>query len=266
MKLLPHLLACVAASYAGHAASATQDFDNPGLPYITSQYGDPPGPTVEAGGPTGNFLRLAPAVNSQGNVVAFDRPFTGAAALLEFDFSFRMGGGTISPGADGFSVGFARTATYGVTGALPPFTAEEPNLTGMLAIGFDTWDNGGITDLTGGNHVSLHWAGNKLSELDVTSILTLDDNVWHLASIDVDFFAATVALTIDGNPVFNEPVAGLTPFESRPVLAARTGGSNNNHDVDNILITVRDVPEPHEYALLAGLGIVGFAAWRRARR
>lgn len=26
------------------------------------------------------------------------------------------------------------------------------------------------------------------------------------------------------------------------------------------------VPEPHEYAALAGVGLLGFAAWRRSRR
>lgn len=208
-------------------------------------------------------MRLTPAANALQNQVAFDRPFTGAPASFQFNLDFRMGGG-ISGGADGISVGFAPTGIYGTTGALPSYQAEEPDLSGMLAIGFDTWDNGLPTDI-GGNHVSLHWNGSQLNAFDVTGILNLEDNAWHLASIGVDFFASTVALTLDGSLVFNESVPGLSGFEFRPVFAARTGGANNNQDVDNIVMTVQAVPEPHEYALLAGLCMVGFAAWRRQR-
>jgi uncharacterized protein len=44
---------------------------------------------------------------------------------------------------------------------------------------------------------------------------------------------------------------------------ADVGGSGNRDEfaLDNIALT--PVPEPHEYGLVAGLGLVGFALWRR---
>lgn len=44
-------------------------------------------------------------------------------------------------------------------------------------------------------------------------------------------------------------------------LADVSGAALGNGTLNQGLINV--VPEPHEYALIAGLGLVGFAAWRR---
>lgn len=50
-------------------------------------------------------------------------------------------------------------------------------------------------------------------------------------------------------------------FRLQATVAGAAAGTSR---VDDVNISV--VPEPHEYAALAGVGLLGFAAWRRSRR
>jgi hypothetical protein len=50
-----------------------------------------------------------------------------------------------------------------------------------------------------------------------------------------------VTLAVDGQPIFyNLAIPGLTPFESRIMLAARTGGENEKTDIDNLDVRASD--------------------------
>ncbi len=48
------------------------DFDDPCSPYIPTQFGVGPPPTIEPGGPTGNFLRLVTTTVVNVNTITFD--------------------------------------------------------------------------------------------------------------------------------------------------------------------------------------------------
>src|SRR5436853_3519632 len=86
------------------AASTAANFDSSGTAYTVSHAGfstNPAQPTVMAGGPAGNFLRLAatPAVNL--NTIAF-RGTDAIAKTITADFDFRMTPpGNRSSAADG---------------------------------------------------------------------------------------------------------------------------------------------------------------------
>ncbi|MBK9138230.1 MAG: hypothetical protein IPM17_05615 [Verrucomicrobia bacterium] len=59
---------------------------------------------------------------------------------------------------------------------------------------------------------------------------------------------------------------GLSSITFRIGLSDGNNGANNSIRVDNLTLNGAVVPEPHEYAAMAGLGLLGFAVWRRARR
>ncbi len=64
---------------------------------------------------------------------------------------------------------------------------------------------------------------------------------------------------------YNNGLSSFT-FFGAPTLAhndvGNTGGASNVHNgAGGLTLTV--VPEPHEYAMMAGLGLLGFGVWRR---
>ena len=234
------------------------------------------GPTIlTEGGNPGGFLRLTADVNGQNNYASFDRSDAGTFALSTFSFQFRIGG--VGPSADGFSFSFADTSMHGVSGGLagPIYGGpEDPAAAGSLGFGFDTWSNQGAFDNpnvpTGSDYqeISLFYNGGLVQRIDdtrlLTTPLTLDDGNWHTASGNINFEAGTASLSVDGTAVFSDvAVAGLTPFESRIIIAGRTGGENSDQDIDNI--DVQFVPEPST-ALLGLLGLGGLLFWRSKKR
>lgn len=236
-------------------------------PSTLTQGGDPPGPTIDGAGK----ITLTTASNGQNNQIAFDRTDAGSFAASNFAFTFRITAGS-TPTADGFSVGYYSTAAGGTTGAVPVFTGEEPNAAGLLGFAFDTWNNdtdpgGDGTDLS---QIALHYNGAVVTAMDDTRLaigaggigLAIDDGAIHSVTGTVNFGGGTVTMNVDGQTVFNNvAVPGLSPYESRIVMAGRTGGENQLVEIDGLNVTF--VPEPMS-AMLAGLG--GLALVLRRRR
>jgi hypothetical protein len=249
-------------------------------PLTLETLGSSPGPTIEAtGGNPGGFLQLTDAVNSQHNFASFDRTDAGSFSTSSFSFDFLVDIDQV-PSADGFSFSYADTGTYGTSGGLgsAPFTAEDPAAAGVLGFGFDTWSNQGAYDdpnQPGGSdydEVSVFWDGVLIARIDDTRLLapslTLDDGLWHTVTGLVNFDAATVTLSVDGNALFTDlAVPGLTPFESRILFAGRTGGENEFAGIDNLLVefdTAAAAPVPATLWLLL-LGSAGILLARHRR-
>jgi len=251
------LLVSGSASITSARAATTAAFDG-GLdtPLTLQTFGDPGGPSLQSsGGNPGGFLRLTDAINGQHNFATFDRSDAGPSALSTFDFQFRIAVGA-TPSADGFSFSYANTANYGASGAITaaPFTAEDPSAAGILGFGFDTWSNHGVapggvdpaspddpTKPQGSDYqeISLFYNGSLIQRVNDTRLLpvplTLDDGNWHNVSGSVNFAGGTATLLIDGNVILDSiTIPGLTPFESRIMLAARTGGENELAGIDNL--------------------------------
>jgi hypothetical protein len=247
-------------------ASTIQDFDNPGTAYLlTNFYG--PAASVQSGGPTGNYLRLAYANSGNTlNTVAFDRTDTGKPQQIVANFDFRMGEGSR---ADGIGFALLNTTVYGTSGAGPGIS-EEVNLTKSLGIGFDTYDN---SEVGGNNHLSLHWNGALLSNfaLNPSTQLDLGNDLFNHAQVVVDFLSKEVTVTLTPNggtaftPIDHYFIADLASYDSRVAFGARTGGATNNHDLDNINVQFNAVPLPPSMLFFSS-GLIGLVGWRRFRK
>lgn len=235
----------------GQSPDATvQDFDAPGTPYVTPQYGCDPEVEIVPGGPTGNFARIAssaPACFPHTNGMDFDRAASGARDLLVATFDFRIAPPLGSDPADGLGVAFLDTFFYGDSGEAPGLAeednAEEPNFFGSLGVGFDLWEPGGL----GENHVSIHFDRVLVAE-EVLTDVSLAGGEWLGARIVANLASGLVSVEItaeDGSSekVFDHlPVPGLSPYEARVHVGARCGGLTADHEVDNILVETTSSP------------------------
>jgi hypothetical protein len=254
--IVPLLLAWAVAVVwpAIHSARAdtVQNFDTAGTAYELAVNNTLPAPAILAGGPTGNFLRLA-HTNTEPNVntVAFAKSDAGSFKLITAEFDFRITGT-----ADGFGFALLDTFTWGQAGAIAVIGNfyQEPNIAASLGVGFDVFNNFDGGDQNG-NHVSIHFNGQKVNEFDAGSV-NLKSGQWVHAKIIVrpggGNSDVSIILTPNGGSAVtictNVAVAGLQPYESRVMFGARSGGQTAHHDLDNINVKFE---EPN-------LGTMGF--------
>jgi hypothetical protein len=161
---------------------------------------------------------------------------------------------------------------YGTMSGTDPSITEEAQLQASLGIGLDTWDNDlpGVID-PNDNHISLFYSdnpqrdsngGNGISEsvgnVGILYAVSLTPFNYHLhrkmlpdndpfdhfhMTLDVATGGANVTVTITPNgqaaftPINNLFIPNFAPYEMRVAFGARTGGENENHDIDNINVT-----------------------------
>jgi len=195
--------------------------------------------TTNDAGSTGKFLRLVPAAASLTGGAGLTRtaPGTWNTVIASFDFRVTPGAGQ----ADGMSVAFLNTGTYGTNGAAPGMS-EEPNLTGSIGIGIDVYNNAEVNN----NHVSLHYG--SIVGAPVTPSFDLSNGRFHRAQIIIRFRSGRALVTMRVTPDINEGsgagvtlfedavINGVNPYEMRLAFGARTGGENAAHDVDNVSV------------------------------
>ncbi len=236
--------------------ATVQTFNAPdmGSHFVPGQFNNGPEPTVMDGGPTGTgkFLRLVSAdptpMPPSFNTIAFDRTNAGPSQKLVADFDFR-----ITPGngrADGFGFALLNTQTYGSTGPVGG-TAEEPNFTGSLGVGFDIYRNADIGDIgppnirgnVFSNSISLHFNGAVLTQVDVTPVLDLARGIWTHTRILVQAGGGGADVSVLLSPAREQApvtvidrfhIAGYTPYEGRVHFGARAGGETAAFDLDNV--------------------------------
>jgi hypothetical protein len=210
--------------------------------------------TTNDAGSTGKFLRLVPAAASLTGTAGFTRtaPGTWNTVVASFDFRVTPGAGQ----ADGMSVAFLNTTTYGTNGAAPGMS-EEPNLSGSIGIGIDVYNNAEVNN----NHVSLHYG--SIVGAPVTPSFDLSNGRFHRAQVIIRFRGGRALVTMRVTPDINAGggagvtlfedavINGVNPYEMRLAFGARTGGENAAHDVDNI-----SVQYSSEVNTAAGLSMV----------
>ena len=261
---------------AAQAGPTVQDFDNAGTNYGT--FGNASAPV--AGGPTGNFGRLTPALNSQFGRIAFDQAETQTASSplttgISGHFDFRaIPTAEGSNQADGFSLYLIPTSGGSGQGTTGDFTiqdtAEHGRINGGLGFGFNDHQGGG--DLSN-NSIYLDFNNNAFVQ-QVNAPFDFSTSDFHRALFNIDYVTggANVSLSLiqDINGAANGPQAvfsgvfipGLNPYDYRVGFAGRTGGQNADHQIDNILVETVFLPEPTT-AVLGLLSVAGLALRRR---
>jgi hypothetical protein len=201
------------------------------------------------------YLQLTSAANSQTATIIF--PDFDAGAVVQgfsFDCWVRIGNGTTTP-ADGFSISYSRSplpSTILYNSSTPGNSdAEEGTRTG-IAVGFDAYDNGttppdlrGLDIWVDGVQVAQFPMPNLNGTVtDPTSLQTGPND--GTGNPDILGWAHCV-VTLSTNGVLNvfykdtqvltNFASGFVPGPGQLVLAGRTGGLNQNQDVDQITIT-----------------------------
>ncbi len=231
-------------------------------------------PWQETTGNPGGFLALTYSQNSQDGKVVFPDIDPGKiVTAFKFEADLRVGNSTGDRGADGFSVSFARAGdpvlenpadNAGFAGGIP-----EGGTTTGIAVSFDTWAGNTLPD-SGDIEGIIVRVDNKTVLLqglptrhgacdDNTSLQTGPRNAqywadggdarlpeawaglcWQPFSIELD---VTGKLTViwKGRRVLDGYQTEYFPTASRLVLAARTGGANENTHFDNIRLTTTAV-------------------------
>ena len=255
-------------------ANLYEDFDGGGsTPWtFASTSGTPP--SLQVGGPSGQYARIINLTGSNNNSIAFDEnpSVTGPApGGLRLVFNFRMSddaanqaaGGCCGSAADGLGIGLFATSLYGSTGGVNPSGAdwERPHFAGAFTVGLDIFQNIDV--------VSLNWNGAEVATADLGGILDLNNSTWHRMAVDVlpdganaranvsvfaDVFGNTsVRQVFAGVPIPGLDLANLPGY--RLIAGGRTGGAFASGDIDNISLAL--VPEPSALVLLAlGVGLL----------
>ena len=273
MRKIPTFLLSLAAAAAtavsSFGAAFITDF-NSGLPAGTTAYGTA-GHRPNGGVDNTGLLRLTDNVNS--SVGAFHvNDFAGGIAVTNFRVIARVaiGGGTGRP-ADGMGFGFGNDLPNGLWAS----EAEEPRFNG-INVSMDTWDNGGedtapaldyrVGAVIGGfqsldtnyNNASIRPGREPAGPIFTNSagepVSLLTFGVSPDMPANENFVPLLIELTGDNrltvvwsnNVIFNQvEVTNYTPISGGKFgFAARTGGANAKHWVDNLQIYVNYAPGP----------------------
>lgn len=257
------------------ATRLLQDFDRLGTtPFTASQFSGSwtdfyrPGVLpIDSGSARGVFARLVhDPVNTSRNSITFHHtgPSLDSARRTSLDFRMASAGNS----ADGMGLLFLRTSELGRAGAGVDHTGiERPSRANTLAVGFDLYDRV--------NDVSVHYGTERLNVTVNPAVVDLNSGVWHHADIDTvsapGGMNVSVTLTpdIDGIPgtpvpvIVNQFVAGVSPYEWRVQVGARTGGAFMSVDVDNLVESPAPPgPQPQYTRQDFSGGLTHYEVWR----
>ncbi|RYD29550.1 MAG: hypothetical protein EOP86_21525, partial [Verrucomicrobiaceae bacterium] len=247
---LKAVTALAATTLSASAGNYQNDFSG-GVSDLTiyTLAGAPPEVRATDGNP-GGYLKLTDAVNSTTSTVIFpDRDQGFPVQAFTFEVDCRIGNGSEVP-ADGFCIAFARTGDpvlttgQGFVGG----AAEEGTTTG-LAIGFDTYNNGGADQIG----FTVRVDGDIITEIPAATLNGALDDPSSLQTGPVGsagWARFKVVLSADGKldvfwkgaKVVDAVDTGWTPSGGRMVFAARTGGLNEAHHFDNLSLTTTPAP------------------------
>jgi hypothetical protein len=185
------------------------------------------------------------------------------------------GAGIMASGSGGGTYNYANGVTASSTDRAVGFLGSG-SFTGTdsLLVQVKNTSGGSIGSVSVSYDIEKYRTGSRA--FDVTFFYSLDGSTWTAVSAGNKSFAADANNTTVPNPPTSTTISpfaisGITVANNSSIYLrwsyAGSGGSSNGQALgfDNISI-LTSVPEPSTYALVAGLGMIGFGAWRRVRR
>lgn len=168
-----------------------------------------------------NFY-LAPARDDQRGRLYYAAPFTVSSFTASFDY--HVFGGS---GADGLTFAFVRDPNYTTSGN----EGKHLDFTGAdgYAVEFDTYYNSSWDPA--GRHIALiqDSTRNHLSSVKIETRGT------H--HVEIRFSLGNLVVVFDGNEVLTYQIPDFVPFLGYFGFTAATGDSNDNHVIDNVVLT-----------------------------
>jgi hypothetical protein len=217
------LLAALLASHSLAAATFTTDFSS--QPAQVQLYGDPG--DGNAGVIEDGVAKITKAVGGmQGSMVIDDLDAGAAVSGFTATFKLLIGGGS---GADGFSFNFAEDIADAGFG-------EEGSGTG-LTVAFDSYDNGNGEAPA----IDVKVGGTEVATTKIAPRAALAANTFLPVRIHLDS-DSTLDVSYGDMIVYTNLYTGFTAQAGRFGFGARTGGSHDNHFVDDLSITTSTAP------------------------
>jgi hypothetical protein len=232
--------ACAAASYqcSLQAGSFSSDF-NSGLPANTAVYGNAaisPNDGTGLGFTNSGCLQLTTATLSQNGAFLISNDLDAGVPVVSFTAKLKVfvGGGGRWDYADGLSFAFAQDVPLGTAGF------PEAGVGSGISVGFRTFPTAGNPNPTisaYGTHVAA--AGSPVYVDNVRANRFID----LLVQLNPD---NTLSVVYDGAYVYSNVVVAYTPTAGSLFwLGARTGGSDENHFIDDVTVVTRTTPSPY---------------------
>jgi hypothetical protein len=177
---------------------------------------------------TGGAVKLTDETDGGFGAVTFDGITTGSQ-LAGFTARFRLALGPTTTGAPGdganFAVGDLDTA---------PWTESGPSTARHLAVGFDTYNNGGGAQ----NDIGIHLRVNGV-HLATNATNPYTDGAF--VPVEIMYQSGAITVKFNGAVIFDQVTASGFSFLATDQfgLSARTGGSKERATVDDVEIAPR---------------------------
>ena len=178
------------------------------------------------------YMRLTPTTATQTGAIWFD---TDLKFAFQVEFDYLIGGGT---GADGLVFMFYKNKNYTpwAGGQLGFVSNSGAPVTGY-GVEMDTWYNGGWD--VGYRYLSII-KDHPSNHLATISQPNMRDNLWHHIKVTVDDASITVYFDDMNTPRFTWTGTIDRAFGGFG-FAAGTGGSTDNHQIDNVILSKKVV-------------------------
>ncbi|MBI5192337.1 MAG: hypothetical protein HZA08_02715 [Nitrospirae bacterium] len=167
---------------------------------------------------TNENLLIAPVTGGYGRAF-YLTPFMADSFHAEFDYNIYGG-----DGADGLTFAWVNDYNYQETGG------GSLNFDGAngFAVEFDTWP--GNSGDTGSRHIGV------LQNYTSNHLATFDTETRGTHHVSINFSHGHIQVLFDGAEVINHIISNYIPFNAYFGFTAATGGSTDNHVIDNFIL------------------------------